>query len=459
MKRRAGLVFFLVLAAVAAVAVPTFAQGVWNTGVDVQNISASAGTLVVEFYDSAGATIGTLSDTIDAWGGVNFYLPSESLPSGQFSAVVMSDVQVAAVASQANYDLGGADMYLGTSQPEDTLSFPLVYRDHTSGKWNSKLIIQNASDSAQTVTVDLYTRGETTADASVSESIPAYASKVFDISDAAFAAFGPYGSAVVSGSAPLAGVAQSIRNPGTGKVNVVETEYRAFGADQQGQSLVTPLVYKNYNLWTTGINVLNKGALQTTVTVTYTNSNKNITGGPWTYSMVLDGGAMGSFYSPSHTGIPDGMYGSAEITSSDADIAVVVASQRYRSSGAEGVAYEGSQRTDATACVSLPIAHNRTSWKTGINILNLGDQEATVVINYFSSTVSASDATQTISIPAGSPKSVYMPSDATTDLGFYGAVDVKSTNGQPLLINVANSRADKGVASNFVGVNYTCPAP
>jgi hypothetical protein len=109
--------------------------------------------------------------------------------------------------------------------------------------------------------------------------------------------------------------------------------------------------------------------------------------------------------------------------------------------------------------VSLPVVHNRTTWKTGINIFNLGASAANVTINYASSNPAIGDASQTITVPAGEPLTVYMPTDGTTDLGFYGAADLKSTNGQPLLVNVANSRMDMGVASNYVGMNYTCPAP
>jgi len=459
MKQFFGGVMGVFLLASVLFGAPVLAQGTWNTGIDVQNLSDTAGTLVLEFYDGSGTSIGTLTDGIGAWGGVNFYLPLEALPAGQFSAVVQSDVQVAAVASQANYDLGGADMYLGTSSPEPILSFPLVYRNHTSGLWNSKLVIQNASGVEQTVTLELFSVGEASPDETDTAVVPAYSSVIFNIADAEYSSFGPYGSAVVSAAQPLAGVAQAIRNPGTGKINVLETEYRAFGSGQQGDSAVAPLVYKNYNLWTTGINVLNKSNIATTVTVTYTNANPAITGGPWTFSIGLAGNAMGNFYTPSHVTLPDGFYGSAEIASSASDIAVVVSSQRYRPTGAEGVAYEGSLSTDATACVSLPITHNRTTWRTGINILNVGDQAATVTINYYSSAVGISNATQTFSIPAGSPKTVYMPTDGTTALGFYGAADVKSTNAQPLLVNVSNSRPDQGVASNFVGVNYTCPVP
>jgi hypothetical protein len=436
----------------------SFAQGTWNTGIDIQNLTGSEGTVVVQFYDSSGGDAGSLSSTISAWGSLNFYLPLESAPpdGGQYSAVVSSEVEVGATSSQSNYTLGGADIYLGTSTPEDVLSFPLVYRNHTSGNWNTKLIIQNASASAQTVTLRLYNAGQTTAAVTDSASIPAYASHVFDIASSTYSAFGPYGSASVSGSAPLAGVADNIRNPGQ-RVQVIETSYRAFGSAQQGQQVITPLVYKNYNLWTTGINVANQGSIQTTVTVTYTNANPNVSGGPWVDTLVLGANSMGVFYTPSNSGLPDSFYGSAELSSSATDIVVVAASQRYRSDGAQGVAYEGSLPSDATACVSLPVVHNRTTWKTGINIFNIGGTAANVTINYASSAAGISDASQTISIPANSPLTVYMPSDGTTAVGFYGAADVKSTNGQPLLINAAHSRMDQGVGSNFVGINYTCP--
>jgi hypothetical protein len=269
------------------------AQGSWNTGIDVQNLSGDPGELVVTFYDGDGVEVGSLSDTIGAWGSLNYYLPAEdSLPDGQMSAVIASQVPVAATASIWNYDFGGADIYLGTLMPESTLSFPLVYRNHTSGNWNTKLTIQNASEASQTVTLSLYTAGESTADATDTATIPANASYTFDISESQYAAFGPYGSAVVEGTAPLAGVADNLRQPGD-KLSSIETSYRAFGASQQGQEIVAPLVYKNYNLWTSGVNILNKGNASTTVTITYYNANPAVSGGPWTDTIDLGAYAMG----------------------------------------------------------------------------------------------------------------------------------------------------------------------
>jgi hypothetical protein len=448
--KRVTLILAVVVLTVAFVgAGVAMAQGTWNTGIDIQNLSAGPGNVIVQFYDSTGASAGSITGTLAAWGGLNFYLPTQAAPpNGKFSAVVSSDVPVGATASQANYTLGGADMYLGTTTPATSLSFPLVYRNHTTGLWNTKLEIQNASGSAATAYLSLFNLGQTTPAVATSTSIPAYASYTFDISTAPFAAFGPYGSAVVTSTASLAGVAQNLRNAGTGALNVIDSEYRAFGPTQQGPMAILPLVYKNYNLWTTGVNILNKGAVNTTVTITYTNSNPAVVGGPWVDTLVLGPNAMGSFYTPGNTtGLPNSYYGSAKLSSSATNVAVVVASQRYRTDGAQGVAYEGSLPTDATACVSLPVVHNRTTWKTGINLLNLGTSTANVTINYASTAPGISNATQSFTITASSPKTVYMPTDGTTALGFYGSADVKSTNGQPILANVANSRT--GVSSNY----------
>jgi len=459
MKRIAYVFVIVALLAGFANIRPAAAQGTWNTGIYIQNLTATAGTVTVYFYTSTGADAGNLSDAITAWGSLNFYLPSETVPAAgaAYSAVIQSDVQVAATVSLGNYTLGGADIYLGTDNPQTTLNFPLVYRNYTSGNWNSEITVQNATDTQQTnVVLKLYVHGSTTAAyTSAAQTIPAYASKTFNISDAAFAAFTEYGSAVVTGNGALAGTIKNVRNPGTGAVNVLAATYRAFGTTQKGPDIVLPLVYKNFNSWTTGINVANVGAAATVVTVTYTNANPAVSGGPWTDTLNLAAGAMGVFYTPSNAGLPNSFYGSAKLHSSAADIVAVVASQRYLASGAQGVNYEGSLPAEATACVSLPVVHNRTTWKTGINILNMSASSNTVTIHYYSSASGIPDATKSYTIAGNKPLTVYMPTDAATGVGFYGAADLKGT--QPLLVNAAHSRADAGVASNFVGINYTCP--
>ena len=467
-----GVVVLLTL--LSLVVLPASAQTIspWATGVDLQNLTDTATPYQLEFYKADGTLAYTFASTTNlaARGAANVYIPNlTSLPAGQYSVVVSSEMLVAAVASLNSYsasnpEFGGGDIYLGTANPANTLIFPLAYRNHTVRKWFSTLEVQNASDTAQNVTLNLYNSGSSAVAYSKTVSLPGNATYPFNLEDAEYAAFGPFGGAVVTGSAPLAGVAFSLTkgrmtNPSTNYLDTMNTQYRAFTADQLGKDVVAPLLYRNFNQWTTGINVVNNSAGPTQVTVTYVNANPAVSGGPWTETKTVGANGMEVFFTPSTPGLPDNFYGSATIHSDSANIAVVVASQRYRATGAEGVAYEGQIPTAATKCVSLPVSHNRTTWKTGINLLNLGGGDNTVTLNYYSSATGIPNAgPQTITIPANSPKTVYMPTDSPTTVGFYGAVDIKGT--LPLLVVAANSRNDTtshGVASNYVGVNYTCP--
>ena len=136
---------------------------------------------------------------------------------------------------------------------------------------------------------------------------PAMRRTPFNLEDAEYAAFGPFGGAVVTGSAPLAGVAFSLTkgrmtNPSTNYLDTMNTEYRAFTADQLGKDVVAPLVYRNYNQWTTGINVVNNSAASTQVTVTYVNANPAVSGGPWTETKTVGANGMEVFYTPSTAG-------------------------------------------------------------------------------------------------------------------------------------------------------------
>ena len=72
----ARYIFLLALLLVAVMAFGSAsAQGTWTTGIDIQSLTGTNGTVVVEFYDSAGTDSGMLTDTISAFGSLNFYLP------------------------------------------------------------------------------------------------------------------------------------------------------------------------------------------------------------------------------------------------------------------------------------------------------------------------------------------------------------------------------------------------
>lgn len=449
-KKRLVLVFLLVSLLLLVNIVAAFAA--FNTGIDVLNLEDTAGTVVIEFYKADGTSGGSLSEPIAALGSLNFYLPNTSIVAGQYSARVSSDVPVAATVGLTDSAQEVGDDYLGTNDPANVVSFPLVYRDY--GSWNSTLVIQNASDSSQTVDIEFFKNGSTTADASDSATIPAYSYAMFEMVD--YTAFGSdYGVAVATGTAPLAGTALAERDPGTGVANKAELTYRAFTASQEGTELVAPLYYKNFNGFATGLNVVNRGNVATDVEVEFRSSN-GVAGGPWTASKTnLQPGEGYTFYTPNVAGLPNDLYGSATITSSAADIALVASHSRFASGSQQAFAYEAVNVTAATGCVAAPVVQNRTTWKSGLNILNLGGSAASVNIDYASSSPSIPDASQTVSVPANDGMTVYMPSDGTTDVGFFGGATFDSNQDIIVLVSTANSAA--GIARNFMAVNYTCP--
>ena len=436
------------------------AAAAFNTGIDIVSLSSSSGTVTVEFFNSDGSSAGTLpASTISAFGSLNYYIPTTSLASGQYSARVSSDVPVAATVGLTDNTEQLGDNYLGTDSPDTTLTFPLIYRNFSN--WNSQIVVQNASSTEQSVNINFYKNGSTTANASDSATIQPYSYKIFNLNSSSYSGFGnDYGVAVVTGAQPLAGTALAVRDPGTGPANKAELIYRAFSTSQLGTNVVAPLFYKNFNGFASGINVVNRGSVATNVTVVFSSAN-GVAGGPWpaTRNNIQPGEGY-TFYTPNVTlngggSLPDNLFGSATITSSASNIAAVVSSSRFSGGSQQAFAYEAPLQSSATGCVALPVVHNRTTWKTGINVINLGTSSASVTVNYSSSNPSTGDASKTYTVPAGAPYNIYMPSDAATTLGFYGGATLESNRNIIVLASHANSGV--GIALNYMGVNYTCP--
>jgi hypothetical protein len=454
MKQRIWLV--ILLAGMLSLFNFSMASAATNTGIDVVNLSNNAGQVEVTFYTSTGSSPGSVTANISPFGSVNFYLPTLagiSLSPGQYSAVVSSNVPIAATVGLTDNPNSFGDDYVGTSTPADVLSFPLIYRNHSF--YTSQLIVQNAHSAAQTVNIQFFKQGSATPVANDSKTIQPNSFAIFDM--ATYNAYGNgFGGAVVTGTGPLAGTAIANRDPGTGPAAKSQLTYRAFTTEQQSTQILLPLFYNGFNGFNTGINIINRGNVATQVSVVYTKSN-DVPGGPWNAGpQTLQPGEMYTFYRPA--GLPDGVFGSAVVNSTVSQIAVVASHARVDSSGNNtAFAYEGAPASAASDCVALPVVHNRTTWVSGINILNLGSSSSTVQINYASSNPLTPNATKTYTVPANSPLTVYMPTDAATQVGFYGGASLRSTNGQNMLVLATHANSAAGIARNYFGINYSCP--
>ncbi|MDP2952253.1 MAG: hypothetical protein Q8O76_02910, partial [Chloroflexota bacterium] len=81
--------------------------------------------------------------------------------------------------------------------------------------------------------------------------------------------------------------------------------------------------------WATGIQVMNLGSATDTVTMTFKPTNAT---GTYVKTASVAVGASATFYLPSYTDIPAGLYGSAEVTSGSQKIIAVVNTTKYASS-------------------------------------------------------------------------------------------------------------------------------
>ena len=73
------VVFIMLIVAIISLFSFASAMAATNTGIDVVNLSGSAGVVTVEFFDGSGNSQGTVSDNISSFGSLNFYVPTMSL--------------------------------------------------------------------------------------------------------------------------------------------------------------------------------------------------------------------------------------------------------------------------------------------------------------------------------------------------------------------------------------------
>ena len=123
------------------VAAQTNAPGVWSSSINLQNVTTSPATVVITFYDASGNVVTTYSPSTLAGGeALSIFVPaittSPSLPSGQYSVVVSSDVQILASVNTASTSSTSAPWtafaYDGfdSSQAGATLYFPGNYNNY-----------------------------------------------------------------------------------------------------------------------------------------------------------------------------------------------------------------------------------------------------------------------------------------------------------------------------------------
>ncbi len=137
------------------------AFGGYYTGMGVQNTTATAGTVTITYYDSAGAAAGSPHNLpIGANGSLPVYQGSatDGPPVGAYTATISSTVAVAAIVNEVAPPSGSAQQstsYNTFPAGSSTLHLPLVENTSTD-PWNTGEGIMNTGSASTTVTVTYY---------------------------------------------------------------------------------------------------------------------------------------------------------------------------------------------------------------------------------------------------------------------------------------------------------------
>jgi len=462
-----GVVLVLAMLASVGSAQAYPSPGTSVTNIVVQNTSTTVGDtahLTVQYYDTDGNLDHTNSSvTIEPKAVQEIKTQDETVlgDGWQGSAVMSSDITVAAIVSIKNTGVPGADdgytqgAYNGSLQGAETLYFPSVYG--FSGIV-SRLTVQNTEGSEATVYVSYYKRDGASM-GTKTDTIPAYSQKTYYLGDADDLPFDPDdfvdGSAVVTSANKLAGAAVTTWANRSGA-------YQALTDSNKGTTLYAPSHYRfkaspsdtKYGLFS-ALNVQNTSATATAnVTATYY-TRGDVSGTP-ALTMIftiaplsakgLNTKTGGDFdasefedLSKAGGGVAD-WDGSVKIVS---DQQLVAVCNTVWDQAAKAGVYAMVTEDDGAESLFVPAQYRReVSWGwaqwSALNLMNVG-----------SSTIGASDLTIQYIDTDGNAVVSFSSSDLPGDLAPGAAVGLNTRNGGDL---------DEGdftpLGTNFIGGVY-----
>ena len=447
-----------------------FPGGTWVSGVTVANLDAAEATVQITFYNADG-TVALDFDggTIVGNGSKTWYLPSHipSLPSGFMgSAVVSSDKPVAAIVN-TQLPSGSDPMRVGTStgvgEPGAEVYATQLMHDYSG--WNSYCAVQNTGSNAVDVTANYYDSAGASVDTDI-QSVPAYASYIFDQSEDTELSTGQQYSAKFTADVdhPLA-VVCNFYNSGAAASSMQFHSYN--GLSQGGQTLYIPRVVKDYYNYQSGLKVQNVGTEPLTVTVTY---NFNAVEYVQTSSEIGPGQAWGP-YMGNEGQLPASMAGvsgsgSAVVEVLDPNpnkmiIATINEDNRVSPAG-RGVTYDASLASEAASTIIFPqVTSEYYGYSSGIQIFKVESGSATCTASYsamggiaaFSDNFELTDASPAWSqfAPAASGMNAGHSND-----DYNGAVTINCTGAKVIGIANLSFRSDvDNRYGNLTGDSFT----
>jgi hypothetical protein len=358
----------------------------WWSGQQIQNVGTASTSVLFTAYDGQGNDFPCgPAKTAGVGQSVNFLTNTEcTVPAGFVgSAVVSADQPIAAIVNVVNMPSGrAAGMYRGTDGADvaNTIAFPLM-KNNYFGR-STTLYIQNASSSANTITVTVKVGAAT--HTKVFNAVPASAMVLVGPADTTPAmANNSFGSATVTGTGALAGAALEYQNAVALGSNL--HAYTAFGPQDFAAKAYCPLVRSNFAQLNTGIQAQNLSATAQDIRVTYSYRINN-TGAVQTKVVTLGPiapNAAATFRT--WDDLPARSVGGATVEGvSGGNIAVIVNDETFTLNPNRVTAYTCFPDQAKTNKVNLPLFKEYYLGDTsGVQVQNVGAAAANITVTYY----------------------------------------------------------------------------
>ncbi len=371
----------------------------YTSGFQVQNLNATADAhITIYFYNrSNGAQAATQSATITA-GSSSTFFPLSAVAAGfDGSAVIESDQPVAAIVNLLGNGTQHSAAYGGFSAGATTVNIPLVQKNNYG--INSFVNVQNAGSANASVTVAYPGTGCPNETASI---LPGAAHR-FDQGANTCLTNGPHAAQVTSDQPVVAAVIQTQSD--NQYLHAALLGYDGF-ASAGSTNPVMPLVSSGWYGSVTGIQIMNTGASNTNVTVTYTPS-AGFPGATCTETKQVVAGQSTTFGLGTANLLPaacrtvqsgqTAFVGSARVTTNSASQTLVAIVNQINSGNAQAAAYSAFDVANGTTTVSLPLIADRNyGIFSGIAVMNVGSASTTITCTF-----TGSSHTETATVAAG----------------------------------------------------------
>lgn len=445
----------LALVLVLALAVPgvVLGQGItYSSTFQVQNLGTEVANITIIFYHKDGSTAATVNDTI-AIGGSNTYTVARmtQVPSPfDGSVVISSNVPVAAISNESGNNWAFGASYAGFRDPPasaTTAYLPLIMRGH--GGFNTWFNVQNAGAADANVTV-AYTpvvRNGAPIGNSFTETATIKPGAAHTFDQAGLAALGTHflGSVKVTSNQPIVATANEVG----------PTILFAYDGFSVGSTRVSfPLVNAKNAGYETGIQIMNIGSQDTTVTVHYAwDPAKKTPGAPDPADevrLVPAGGSttFGNAYFTSR------FVGSGSVTANSASQPLVAVVNQLNTPTSKGAAYNGfdPDSSGVTNQISFPLVMAKNGgYGTSVTVQNVGSSPTTVNVTY---TVSGGVVSGPFTLAPGESKTIAQdPLFASRYVGSANAV--ASPGGK--IVGMCNELNNSTAVDTFLvyeGFNY-----